>query len=214
MKQKLIYTVQNLVFLALIGAGVVDYSIAIKEGKSPLLNSAHLETISKSPIWSGLIHCHILGAILISMNKDLENSKPILNVEHVDASIFSHLSAVDSEKLNLVHHLDKHPFLSRDAILKKIEALTDTEDESGATAESGATTDTGATAKAGTTAEAGATAVAGATADTGAATEATTEADNGSEDKTSLEDEPTEETIVDLISNSVENKDLEGLKKN
>ena len=190
MKQKLIYTVQNLVFLALIGAGVVDYSIAIKEGKSPLLNSAHLEAISKSPIWSGLIHCHILGSILISMNKDLENSKPILNAEHVDASIFPHFGTVDSEKLNLVHHLDKHPLLSRDAILEKIEALTDTEDESGATAEAGETAESGATA------------------------EAITEADNGSEDKTSLEDEPTEETVVDLISNSIENKDLEGLKKN
>ena len=102
MKQKLLSGVQNVIFLALIGASVLDYHNAVEQKAPPYFSgSKHIENIQKSSIWSGLLHSQLLGSFWVSKDETLEEMKPVLNTENVDMSILPFSSYMQFENVVL-----------------------------------------------------------------------------------------------------------------
>ncbi len=102
MKQKLLSGVQNVIFLALISASVLDYHNAMEQKAPPYFSgSKHIENIQKSQIWSGLLHSQLLGSFWVSKDETLEEMKPILNTDNVDISILPFSSYMQFENVIL-----------------------------------------------------------------------------------------------------------------
>lgn len=102
MKKKLLSSIQSVIFLAFVGACVLDYHAAVQKNKAPYLSGAqNIEMIKKSPIWLGLIHSNLLASFWLEKEEELKKSKPILNTENVDMSILPFSSYMQFENVVL-----------------------------------------------------------------------------------------------------------------
>ena len=98
MKKKLLSSIQSVIFLAFVGACVLDYHAAMQKNKAPHLSGAqNIEMIKKSPIWLGLIHSNLLASFWVEKEEAFKKSKPILNTENVDISILPFSSYMQIE---------------------------------------------------------------------------------------------------------------------
>lgn len=96
MKIKLGSCLQNIIFLALIGTGVVEYNQAIKQKPvSQTEKGTQAEVVQKIPLWSNLLNDNLVGSFGLSKVKTASEEKAIINVENYEVSILPFSSYMD-----------------------------------------------------------------------------------------------------------------------